>query len=324
MLALATGAAFASVTIAAPELRFVKPQATDPRIRDVDLPNADGHARQHVVVVDREAEASSSPTLFVFLPGTGGPPTQYLELLGTAAETCGRAIGLVYDSWPSVNGITTGDPDPTLPERIRRERLFGEDLVEQGIDVDKPNSVLHRLEALLEWLADEDPQAGWERFLDERGGVRWDRIVASGHSQGAGHAAYLSKRFPLAGVVMFAGPGDFVQDLGPAPWLFLPSIVAPARMSGLVHVDDPASAGFFFTQSLLGIEGPVEIADGRTADELERGRRASTRELDHANAHSAVAVDEFLPRDERGVPLYREAWRFMIERALPRPTADRR
>ncbi|MEQ8846276.1 hypothetical protein [Botrimarina sp.] len=59
--------------------------------------------------------------LFLWLPGTGGAPTQYRSLLGLAARLGYDAAGLVYDSWPPVNLIITNNPDPDLPEAIRRE-----------------------------------------------------------------------------------------------------------------------------------------------------------------------------------------------------------
>ena len=46
-----------------------------------------------------------------------------------------------------------------------------------------------------------------EQFIRDNGGVDWSRTVISGHSQGAGHAAYLS--FVLdVDAVLFSGPQD--------------------------------------------------------------------------------------------------------------------
>ncbi len=67
-------------------------------------------------------------------------------------------------------------------------------------------------------------------FLAPDNQLRWDRIVVGGHSQGAGHAAFLAKEHNLAGIIIFAGPGDFVTGRGPAPWLYEENVTPSERM----------------------------------------------------------------------------------------------
>ncbi len=294
-----------------PTVLTIDPTTTDPAIEDVDLPNAEGFLRHHLVALD--PAAPSTGRLFLWLPGTGGAPTQYQAITRLAARLGYHAVGLVYDSWPSINAITTQVPDPELPERLRRERIFGESRT-PIIEVDRANGIRHRLIRLLQHLDAGRPAEGWDTFLTADEDVDWSRVVVGGHSQGAGHAAYLTRRVALAGAMMLAGPGDFVAGSGPAPWLFEPAATPPARMFGLVHADDPPAAGIILTQTILGLagEGPVQNVDGLPVSALSSHMLWSDVDPGHDNPHSAVAADEWLPLDEAGRPVYLAAWTFML------------
>ena len=66
-----------------------------------------------------------------------------------------------------------------------------------------PTQSVERL--LLKSLVD----LGWEAFLtDDSKSVRWERVVVSGHSQGASHAAYLSVARKVRAAVLFSGPQE--------------------------------------------------------------------------------------------------------------------
>lgn len=296
--------------------RLVWPPATDPEITDVELPNADGVAvKAHFVAIDPAADPVDR--LFLWLPGSGGAPTQYQALLSTAARLGYDSVGLVYNSWPPVNDLTTNDTNPHLPEAIRRERIFGEDLAPEPIDVDPANSIVNRVVKLLEHQAERFPDERWGDYLLADGTPDWGRIVVGGHSQGAGHTTYLSKQFLLSGAVLIAGPGDFVQGLGTAPWLFEPGATPSDRLFALTHVQDRTAAGFFANQRILGMDefGPLQNVDGKTAGELTSHMLTSTLDPGHTSYHSAVAVDDLLPLDDAGAPLYLPAWTSLLQRA---------
>ena len=79
-------------------------------------------------------------------------------------------------------------------------------------DVDVRDSVFGRLRSLLLFLSNEYPSEGWDSYYigtaDDAMWLRWDRIWVVGHSQGAGHAAYLAKTTALAGAGLISGPQD--------------------------------------------------------------------------------------------------------------------
>jgi len=96
----------------------------------------------------------------------------------------------------------------------------------------------------LRWLVENDPQGGWGDFLQD-GQPRWERVVVAGHAQGAGHAAYLGKRFPLAGVLMLSGPQDYLQKFNrPAPWQSAEGKTPAERQYAFLNLQDPYNYAF--------------------------------------------------------------------------------
>lgn len=80
--------------------------------------------------------------------------------------------------------------------------------------IERHEGVYARLLAALVALARRDPTGGWDAFFDPAmlatplRAVRWERVMASGHSQGGGHAALLGRRHALARVIALASPCD--------------------------------------------------------------------------------------------------------------------
>lgn len=304
-------ALLASGVAAQPEFRFVDPLATDPGIIEADLPNAGNLPQRHVVA---RAHGEPRGMLLVWLAGSGAAPAQYLEFTAAAAREGFDAAGLVYLSWPPVNDITTNDPDPDLPAAIRTERIFGIESTD-AVDVDRANSIEHRLVALLQQQAAAFPDERWASYLTDEGLPDWSRIAVAGHSQGAGHAAFLGKQRALAGALIFAGPGDFVQGLGTAPWVFEPGLTPVARTIAFTHVDDRTAAGFFLNQRILGLDafGDLQDVDGLPERFIRTQMLASDAELPPgSNGHGAVVVDDRLPRTMTGAPLYLPVWNAML------------
>ncbi len=86
-----------------------------------------------------------------------------------------------------------------------------------------------RLVKLLQYLDVQHPDEHWGDYLIG-GEPNWSRIVISGHSQGAGMAAYIAKRKAVARVVLFSSPWDYVKSSRqPAPWLSETSATPPER-----------------------------------------------------------------------------------------------
>ena len=82
--------------------------------------------------------------------------------------------------------------------------------------VDKRDSIAGRLGMLLCKLHDDNPTEGWDAFFTEAAGDYpdflpepvWSKISFSGHSQGAGHAAFLAQTRTIHGAALISGPQD--------------------------------------------------------------------------------------------------------------------
>jgi hypothetical protein len=202
---------------------LIKPSAVDPAVRGFDDPN--------VVFGSARPDAP----LVLFLPGTGQNPAWSLPFLNVVAAQGYKVIGLMYADAPAVANLCPPSPDPDCSAKFRQMRIWGDG---QHAPVANPRAeaIEPRLVKLLQWLAARQPAAGWDGFLDGET-PRWDRIVVSGLSQGAGMAAFIAKRRLVRRVVLFSSPFDTASGMrdAPAPWVFGPSATPPDRWYAEFH-----------------------------------------------------------------------------------------
>lgn len=297
----------ATTSDSAVNCQWVAPQETDARI-DTEL-------EPHYVCQSLDAELSDQ--LLVFFPGTGGDPDDYEYFVEEAAALGMHAIGLSYVNPRSINlQICPRDPDPECHEKGRREAIFGEDQ-HPGMNIDEANSILNRLVQLLRYLDENQPTAGWDQYLDGDA-PRWDRIVVSGHSQGAGMAAYLTHEYEVARSVLFAWVD--VRRGEVAPWISEPHATSADRIFYFEHVEDH-QRGFRAKQDMLaafGIDtlGPVLVDQMMPPYEqahvlLTEIEPVQTGSRNSAAAHNVVVVDDFTPVVD-GIPVLREIWRYLL------------
>ena len=188
------------------KLLRVEPQLTDPAIEAVHGPHLAGY----------DPQAASAHRLFVFFVGTGGKAEGSLPIDSAFAKWGYHAISLDYED--NVVAVSCEHSLDSACFDHYREAIVTGAPVSEKISVDPANSILNRLQKLLAYLVKQDPGGGWGEFVAD-GQPAWSRIVLAGHSQGAGHAAYLGKMFKVDKVLMFSGPQDYLADLDkPAPW----------------------------------------------------------------------------------------------------------
>jgi hypothetical protein len=219
----------------------IKPSATDASIRHFDEPN--------LVVFDRSL--TNTPQLVVFMPGTDGKPHNVLGLLRVVATQGYRAVGLEYNDAPAVVQVCPRKP-PSCAGDFRRKRIYG-DGVSAVVDNPAAESIVNRLTKLLLYLDQTHHGENWSDYLRE-GALDWSRIVVSGLSQGAGMAAYIAQREPVARVVLFSSPWDF--SLNPhslAPWIAGPSVTPPERWFAEYHRRENTAALIAQTYAVLHI-----------------------------------------------------------------------
>ena len=167
-------------------------------------------------------------TLVVFLAGTGASPDNYSRLLESAKFAGNYVIGLPYLSQPfPVSQSNTwctssfiSNPSDCNSE-LHELMLFGEappnlkGASENIWNVEPRYSVVTLLKKTLQSVE-------WGKLFltynNETSAhvIDWKKVVISGHSQGAGHAAYLSYKKSIP-AVLFSGPQDCAECSH--PWL---------------------------------------------------------------------------------------------------------
>ena len=279
-------------------VRLVAASATDPAIDDV--------IGVHHVAIGPAGQRIGR--LLLFLPGTTATPQQYATLIERAATLGHHAIGLAYVNEVPVNALCAGMGASGCHEQVRREILFGTDESDL-VDVDADNGVFHRLERLLAHLETLAPDEGWSRYRDANAAVRWNRVLVSGHSQGAGHAAFISRLYRVARAVLFSGTE-------PAPWTQAGDFATPgADFFGFAHRLEPIYAPIQASWDNIGIPGDPTSVDGVSAPyggshQLETAREDCTGDPEsngfHHNCH---CVDGWMPLPQPdGTPAFQPVW----------------
>ena len=174
-------------------LDSVSPRTTDPNIETGAF-----NLRHYMAKTDQD----TMNTLVVLLPGTFRAPANYLFITEQLALMGYHVIGLMYKTDPAINPICRPTDDITCHYRARMETIDGTDR-HPSVSVNVPNSILNRLEKVLQYQINAHPTAGWQQYYSG-GQIQWDKIIVTGHSQGASLAGILGKEFPVKRVVMFS------------------------------------------------------------------------------------------------------------------------
>jgi hypothetical protein len=258
------------------------------------------------------------------LPGTGAAPGAYRLILRTGSARGYHAIGLAYPNDRAIEYLCGVGTPASCSGDARLEVITGTD-ASAVVSVGPADSIDGRLKALLVWLQANYPGEGWNRFL--RAGVPdWSLITIAGHSQGAGHAAYMAKLHAFDRVALFAGPGDVgaVAET-PAPWLDLPPATTPERQYGFAHDADELLPFTFLHLNwarlgLASFGAPVSVDHALppygNSHELFTSLPAAAAPGLGAPLHSSIVLDAATPRAADGSPTFRDVWDYM---AFPLP-----
>ena len=270
----------------------VKPSETDPAIVRFDTP--------HYVLFDPRGPASAD--LLVFMSGTGGAPAGATDFLNIAAAQGDRVVSLAYNDVPAVVAICPRDPDPACSAKVRQRRIFGDPVTGQ-IDDTPAESIVNRLVKLIAALDRDHPAEGWGAYLTH-GAPNWERIAVSGHSQGAGMAAFIAQRQRVARAILFSSPWDFVgRDRQLAPWVTAGPGATPAdRWYGAYHKKENTAALIARAYRALGIpDAHIRVLT-----------REPSRIVGENPYHLSVVGNGTTPRQPGGAPWYADDWRFLV------------
>jgi hypothetical protein len=255
--------------------------------------------------------------LFVLLPGTNMEPDKHDLVLSMAASTGYRTIGLSYDNTVSVEDACAGLETCGLDcaGLVRGEAVRGVDLTPQ-VAVARGDSVLVRLYRLLEQLDAIDPTGGWSSYYVPAVGsitpdnIVWANIIIAGFSQGAGHAAWISRQRQVHGLFILDGADDTCLDPAtgdelPAEWLTTGLDASAGRPKyGYRHDHGTGDTSTTASWQSLGLGIPLV-----NADVLDRvpPPHATVTEQGHpampkiCSDHMSMARDECMPTDLAGM-----------------------
>jgi len=275
----------------------VRPSDTDPQLHR--------YLKDHVVLIEHGTPTTAP--LFLFMPGTGGVPWEYLPFLTAASKAGYRVAGLVYDDIPAVAQVCQSRSDATCSGLFREKRIFGKD-VSKDIDDLPEESIVNRLTKLLQYLDAQYPNGGWGGYL-VNGQPNWERIAVSGHSQGAGMAAMIAKRYLVDRVVLLSGPWDhYAPYASIAPWVKDASATPPDRWYAAYHQREHEADTLKRAYKELGVP-----ADHIRVFTLEPNWAAMKSKPDPKEDyyHGTEATD-LTPLKPDGTPAYADDWAFLL------------
>lgn len=222
----------------------ISPSETDSKIRMVRGP--------HQAFIPKDKGTKT----VIMIGGTGSRPSDYMNILLTAQGKGYRVLGVDYEN-EVISTVCRESSNRHCFDSFRAEIVFGNpesDLVK----VNERNSIAYRILKLTQYL-------GWK--------VEWEDVILIGHSQGAGHVAYLAKHFNVHKVIMLGGPQDYFTSHGPANWTLDRGETSPARFYSFLHEKD-----FFGVDMQIALArvlmGHLNMEIQKVADEIPADSRS--------------------------------------------------
>ena len=334
-----------SVALGNSPCRYINASTTDAAIRDWQLPRKGAiiHTAHWVCSSSPLTAANSSelPPLLLFIPGTGLAPQDYTLFPRHAAVSLGLpSISLAYPSNMAATSACMATPDQNCYEGYHealleyRGRAFDPKFTWHGSGPDATlaphDTIAHRLVALLQMLDKTEPAQRWDRFLaantslsNGAAAIEWSRVIVAGHSQGACHVGWISKRFLLRRAIMFSGTNDIKGSKrgfpGPSAALYLrkPGLTPASRLYGFGELNGGECTTWRPLWDVLNMSGAflVDRADG--AQPPPTGSTAhmlcSARSPAHGGVHGGPVEDACTPLDQDGQPVYAPVWSYLLD-----------
>ncbi len=290
-------------------MTFVAPAMTDAAIKT--------YPDSHYVYLNRTITPLKK--LLVFLPGASARSANYKLFVETAGNMGYHALGLMYPNPAEAynTGACGSSSDADCFGKLRQETLDGTDQT-PIIDITAANSILNRLTKLLVYLARTYPDDAWGQYLDAAGQPVWANIVMAGHSQGAGHSGFMTRKYPLARAILLANK-DFTGTNQPAAWYALPNVTGSnANVYGFTHIQDEFADQQAVWKALkLDAYGAVLNVDNVTdyvgSHTLTSSKAPASIPNSTLGFHSSVAVDRFTPRNADNSPAFAAVWTYLLK-----------
>lgn len=290
-----------------PIVSTVTPSATNPQIISYNNP--------HYISLDTTAAPKNK--LFIFLPGTSGFPSVYTLIVKKAASIGYHSIGLMYPNGSEIYIASGSNPDNTSFGRCRQEIFDGTDQ-SSALSINTDNSIKGRLTKLLEYLKSQNPNQNWGQYLIN-GQVDWSKIVIAGHSQGGGHALYISKKVSVHKAIAFASI-DWNAFLGEsASWIFDSGATPVSKLYSFNSINDQifSYANVVTQLNDLGLPGSAVSIDNSSAP-YQNSHRLITSTTPAISIlvpdHNLICLDQYIPKTTSGavMPTIDNAWIYLL------------
>lgn len=265
-----------------------------------------GSAASNVYRFPTTGAPGGQPTLNLFLPGTHLTPGQSTAYLDASASFGFHTIGLAYENAKNINKICVDSKDPDCNGDVRREIVFGTD-ESSLVNVSPAASIVGRLKTALADRVANDPSHNWGQFRTIGGDPDWPKIVVSGHSQGAGHAAILGIDLVVKRVAMIAGPNDKNRVSKGAPVWERPGRTPTGQWRGLGSLYDTSLPTQKKAWTALGLAGDVSQQDVPTG----ATRLITTKQAANDDDHFSLVVDSSLVGGT-ATPVLKPSWRYLL------------
>lgn len=268
-----------SLAFGSPFVQRIEPEKTDASITNANTP--------HIVITEgRKADE----LLFVWLTGTDGmPDSAAWPMFDTALGAGYDIVALSYIDTPAVAQLCRDEnvaKDPDCAAHFRQKRTFGDNV--SSLISDQPqDAIVHRLTALLKYLASRDSTGRWNGYL-ENDEPKWSKIIVAGQSQGGGMAAFIAKQKHVAGVMDFSGGWDMSGPGKIAKWYSNPSATTPEVWYGTYGAKEPDAKA---------------IADSYAAMKIPKAHLFPLNRPTKFDAHGAGSAD----------PVYQDIWVQMLQ-----------
>lgn len=227
-----------------------------------------------------------------------------------------HAVRIPYaDGW--FNLFSRGEPRETWRGDIRLEAATGEDF-SPLVDIPRPDGLEERTYRFVQWLAEKNPQAKWDRFLTPDGKeLRWDLVTLVGLSHGSTTAARFALHRKVDRVICFSGPRDQDQS-----WQAGRSATPSNRFFMFTGHDSGWTAKHYCRSwELLGLHahGPIVDVD-RVPPPYGNTRRLVTSVSGKGKMaiHNGVAPNDFAHKDADGKYLHEAVWRYLFVHPVDR------
>jgi len=289
------------------EVRQVRASDTDP--------NIPWELYQHYVYYNPACIPKN--ILLIYMVGTYGSPVVNQLFPGLAANYGFHVISLKYPNNIYASQVCADDSNIDCYKNYRHEALYGED-VSPGITIDTTNSILNRTLKLLLYLDQTYPSENWGQYLSGTSLI-WSKVIASGHSQGSGHAAFMGHQFELSRVLMFAGPNEYSTFFNAqAEWLSQLKATSDSNYYSFGNTNDEIAD---FSSQLMAWSslGMSPFGDSIDVDinycPYNNHRILYTSQLFTGGIsvnHGSVISDDQTPLDANGLPVFTPVWKYLL------------